>query len=126
MKQLFFSFEGRIGRKSFWLGMLAVIAVAIAAQAIMIGAAAVSESLALVGAIVGLVVAVAAMVGGFAVQAKRWHDLDKSGWWLLIGLVPVIGLYALIMNGFVKGTEGRNQYGEDPLQEGAVGFPRTA
>lgn len=126
MKQLFFSFEGRIGRKTFWLGMLAVLAVAILAQAIMIGVAAVSESLALVGAIVGLVIAVAAMIGGFAVQAKRWHDLDKSGWWLLIGLVPVIGLYALVMNGFVKGTEGRNQYGEDPLQEGTLGYPRTA
>jgi uncharacterized membrane protein YhaH (DUF805 family) len=51
-----------------------------------------------------------------AVYAKRWHDRGKSGWWTLILLIPIIGpLWALIECGFLRGTEGPNQYGADPL-----------
>ncbi len=126
MKDLYFSFDGRIGRKSFWLGMLGLIAVNIVMQGLAIGLATVSETLGMVLGLVALLVAVVTLIGAIAVQIKRWHDVDKPGWWLLIGFVPVIGLYALVMNGFVKGTEGSNQYGEDPLSGLGVGFPRTA
>jgi hypothetical protein len=52
-----------------------------------------------------------------AIQVKRWHDRDKSGWWILINLVPIIGsIWALIDNGFLRGTEGMNRFGEDPLE----------
>ena len=51
-----------------------------------------------------------------AVSAKRWHDRNKSAWWILIGLVPIIGgIWALVENGFLKGTAGPNSYGSDPL-----------
>ncbi len=51
-----------------------------------------------------------------ALYAKRWHDRGKSGWWSLIGLIPVIGgLWMLIELGFLKGTGGANQYGADPV-----------
>jgi uncharacterized membrane protein YhaH (DUF805 family) len=51
-----------------------------------------------------------------AVSAKRWHDVDKSAWWILIGLVPFIGgLIALIFNGFIAGTPGPNRFGEGPM-----------
>ena len=50
-----------------------------------------------------------------AIQVKRWHDVDKSGWWVLINFVPCIGgLWALIENGFFRGTIGPNQFGPDP------------
>jgi uncharacterized membrane protein YhaH (DUF805 family) len=53
----------------------------------------------------------------FAVQAKRWHDRNKSGWWVLIHFIPVIGsLWTLIENGFLEGTEGNNRFGESPHQ----------
>ena len=52
----------------------------------------------------------------FAVTAKRWHDRDKSGWWVLIGFIPVIGfLWTLVECGCLKGTDGDNRYGPDPL-----------
>ena len=48
-----------------------------------------------------------------AVQVKRWHDRNKSGWWVLIGLVPVIGgIWALIENGFLAGDEAENRFGQ--------------
>ena len=51
-----------------------------------------------------------------AVQAKRWHDRDKSAWWLLINIVPIVGpLWSLVKNGFWAGTLGENRYDEDPL-----------
>jgi uncharacterized membrane protein YhaH (DUF805 family) len=49
-----------------------------------------------------------------AVSVKRWHDRDKSGWWVLINLVPLIGMvWTLIENGLLPGTPGPNPYGED-------------
>lgn len=51
---------------------------------------------------------------------KRWHDIDRSGWWVLLNIVPVIGgLACLIANGFIGGTDGPNQYGDDPLEKTA-------
>jgi uncharacterized membrane protein YhaH (DUF805 family) len=45
-----------------------------------------------------------------------WHDRNKSGWWVLIAFVPVIGgLWYLIECGFLPGTTGANNYGADPL-----------
>lgn len=50
------------------------------------------------------------------IEVKRWHDRNKSGWWILIVLLPVIGpLWALAECGFFKGTEGANHFGPDPL-----------
>jgi uncharacterized membrane protein YhaH (DUF805 family) len=47
---------------------------------------------------------------------KRFHDLGKTGWWVLIGFVPIIGgLWYLIEAGFLPGAKGPNQYGPDPL-----------
>ncbi|MBC8413275.1 MAG: DUF805 domain-containing protein [Nitrospira sp.] len=55
-----------------------------------------------------------------AVQAKRWHDLDKSAWWIAISLIPVIGpIWALIENGFFAGTTGTNRFGPEPT-EGSI------
>ena len=50
-----------------------------------------------------------------SVQVRRLHDTDKSGWWSLLGLIPLIGnIFLLIMCTF-KGTPGTNRFGEDPL-----------
>jgi uncharacterized membrane protein YhaH (DUF805 family) len=49
-----------------------------------------------------------------AVQVKRWHDRDKSGWWFLMNFVPIIGwLWVLIECGFLRGTPGPNRFGEE-------------
>jgi len=50
-------------------------------------------------------------------QIKRWHDRGKSGWWVFINLLPIIGgLWAFIELGLLRGTPGPNEYGPDPLQ----------
>ena len=63
-----------------------------------------------------------------ATSAKRWHDRDKSAWWVLVTLVPVVGsLWALVVTGFLRGTAGANRYGDDPLApQSASGWLNTA
>ena len=47
-----------------------------------------------------------------AIHVKRWHDRNKSGWWCLIGLVPLIGsLWIIVELGFCKGSKNKNTYG---------------
>ena len=54
-----------------------------------------------------------------AAGARRLHDTDRSGWWQLIVLIPIIGFIVLIVLLAQKGQPGVNRYGEDPLQPAA-------
>jgi|SRR5882672_8111398 len=111
-KNLLLSFEGRIGRKIYWMSYLAFIGV-------MIVLGIVASFLGTAGMIILPLVGLAIIWPALAIQAKRWHDRDKSAWWILIGLIPFIGpLWALIENGFLRGTEGQNRFGADPIAGG--------
>ena len=60
-------------------------------------------------------------VFGLVLSVKRWHDRNKSGRWVLINLVPVVGwLWHLIECGFLRGTIGPNRFGQDPLRPRAI------
>ena len=48
---------------------------------------------------------------------RRLHDTNRSGWWILISFIPLIGLVLLIVQACIKGDDGDNQYGADPLRE---------
>lgn len=50
-----------------------------------------------------------------AVVIKRFHDINKSGWLCLMGLIPYAGVLALLLVGLLPGTRGKNEYGQDPL-----------
>lgn len=131
MKEVFTSFEGRIGRQTLWLSwLLLIIAAAIISSIIVMlfGTRLPTEpmmhgynfyyDLGLVGGILMTIASIFYIWAGLAIAIKRWHDRNKSGWWVLIGLVPVIGgLWVLIENGFLKGTDGPNDYGPDPLRK---------
>lgn len=112
-KYLFTSFDGRINRAKLWAGVGVLFAVGIVAQIIdaMLGTTG-ESGLGIVGAIATL----ASIYPALALYAKRWHDRDKSGWWSLIVLVPLIGaVWAIVELGILEGTRGANQYGPDPL-----------
>ena len=51
---------------------------------------------------------------GLGVSVRRLHDVNKSGWFLLISLIPIIGGIWLLVLMCTEGTRGENQYGEDP------------
>ncbi len=110
---LLFGFAGRINRAKFWAGAVLVYAIAFASVALGFAAN---------NVFIWGFIAVANLMTiyiGLAVSVKRWHDRGKSGWWVLIGLVPVIGsIWALIETGFLEGDVGSNEYGPDPLRSG--------
>jgi uncharacterized membrane protein YhaH (DUF805 family) len=57
----------------------------------------------------------AVFLPGLAVSVRRLHDLDKSGWWILIFLILIIGWIILIVWYATEGTRGPNRFGADPL-----------
>ena len=116
-KYLLTSFDGRINRAKFWAGIGVFIAIGVVALILdsILGTRMTTASGAQIG-IIGILVALASIYFALALYAKRWHDRNKSGWWTLIGLVPVIGgIWLLVELGILQGTSGANQYGPDPL-----------
>ena len=112
-KYLFTSFEGRIGRQQMWMGIIVLIVISIVVAVLdMILGTRTENGI----GILGIIYSIICIYPSLALYAKRWHDRGKSGWWSLIILVPIIGgLWLLIELGFLKGTDGPNQYGADPL-----------
>ncbi len=123
MQNLLFSFQGRINRAKFWLVHVVMWVVVLVVFGAILGSAAVSsdpqaalQSVGVVGGLILLVVYILALWIGLAIAAKRWHDRNKSAWWILIVFVPAVGaLWYLIECGFLKGTTGANKFGSDPL-----------
>jgi len=123
MANLLFSFQGRVNRAKFWLVALGIVVVEVILFAAILGGAAMSgdpeQIAAAIGPLAGVVIFAFVVIAtwiSIAVAVKRYHDRNKSGWWVLIVLVPVIGgLWYLIECGFLRGTPGPNTYGPDPL-----------
>ena len=110
IQKMFFTFDGRLNRKPYFFGHLAIGLISALFTMIMDNSD--SGFIAILGAVMGI----ALMIASVSLMIKRLHDLDKGGLWVLIMLIPIVdfffGLYLL----FAKGTNGYNQYGEDPLQ----------
>jgi uncharacterized membrane protein YhaH (DUF805 family) len=119
--QLLFSFEGRVGRATYWYFVLAIVVLFAVLGAVFgmsmvsvnpeTGQAVASGSGGMILGLVSLLI----LWPSLAITAKRWHDVDKSAWWILIGLVPAVGgIVALVFNGFIAGTPGPNRFGAAP------------
>jgi uncharacterized membrane protein YhaH (DUF805 family) len=63
-----------------------------------------------------LLFTLAILVPSLAVGVRRLHDSDRSGWWLLIGLIPFVGSIVLLVFMILSGTRGPNRFGPDPVQ----------
>lgn len=108
LKDLWLSLQGRIPRKAFWIYSFLLLVPCIAIVGLLYW---MSDTLGMIAMVLFYALAFWA---GLALQVKRFHDRDKSGWWVLIGFVPVIGgLWLLIELGFLRGTEGANRFGGD-------------
>jgi uncharacterized membrane protein YhaH (DUF805 family) len=119
-----FNFEGRITRLSFWLSVVGFwlsLFVSVLIISVLFGRLpdanrlAKAEEVSLAGQILVAVTWLAIGWSSLCLQVKRWHDRGKSGWWVWIALVPVIGgFWQLIECGFKRGTVGSNAYGPEP------------
>lgn len=100
--------RGRIPRNTWWLyGVAVPIGAALLLHALL-GIARIKAELA------EHVVNVLLLWPTLAVSIKRWHDRDKSGWWVLVVLLPFVGwIVALVANGVLPGTPGPNRFGPE-------------
>ncbi|MGH1409066.1 MAG: DUF805 domain-containing protein [Aeromonas sp.] len=64
----------------------------------------------------------ALLLPSLAVAARRLHDTDRSAWWLLLGLIPIIGTLVLIYFMVCNGQQGPNRFGDDPKGAPSQGF----
>ena len=140
-KYLFTSFDGRIGRQKFWIGTLILMLMMVVLIAVPI-------ILSVPSSVAVLIIGGAALLGflgSLAITVKRLHDRDKSGWWYFVFFivpnilthigesfaagslalalalfVPAIGIsiWAFVEVGLLKGSDGPNRFGSDPLAQG--------
>ena len=117
MSETLFSFKGRIGRPTFWLYGIVGLSIADFIVELLLGGLMHSQIsvISAFGSILNLVFALVLLWAELAISVKRWHDRGKSGWWILIGLIPIIGwLWVIVETCFLPGTDGPNEYGQQP------------
>lgn len=109
------TFSGRAARPEYWWWVLATIILFLvlgvidgALVAPMLGFEAFEPT---AGQPISLIASLGLLIPNLAVAARRLHDTDKSGWWLLLGLIPLIGNLVLIFLLVQRGTEGANRFG---------------
>ncbi|HEX7885765.1 MAG TPA: DUF805 domain-containing protein [Phenylobacterium sp.] len=105
-------FQGRSGRAEYWMFALLVFLVALGfglSNAIL-GAIGGSALRLLIGGLYALFI-LAIIIPSIAVGIRRLHDTDRSAWWLLISLIPVLGSVALVVFYCLPGTPGTNRFG---------------
>ena len=105
-------FEGRAGRKEYWFFILFNVLISMALGYVdwLTGNINPETGLGILSGIYALGV----MIPGMAVSVRRLHDTDRSGWWLLITLVPVIGALVFFYFMVLESNPEANEYGPSP------------
>ena len=113
-------FSGRARRKEFWMFFLfsTIISIILAVIDEFMG-----WKFEMGGEIIGFLSTLyylAVVVPYLAVIFRRLHDTERSGWWILIAFIPLVGVLVLLVFLILQGTRGENRYGPDPKAETAT------
>ncbi|MGO4707184.1 DUF805 domain-containing protein [Microvirga sp. 2MCAF38] len=141
LSQLLFSFNGRINRARYWgaVGIMLLIGISLGIlQLVLHGLFS-----AVVSSIISGSLSLISLIPSFAIEAKRLHDRDLSAWWMFAQLAPApvlilgailqspalmicagifmfsFGVWLFVQTGCLRGTDGPNRFGSDPLDPGA-------
>jgi uncharacterized membrane protein YhaH (DUF805 family) len=123
-------FSGRSRRKEYWMFVLLfAIVYAVCYALIFTGMPSFDPAtgqmsggggaLSMIGSAVLLIFALGSFIPSLAVIVRRLHDQDKSGWFVLLGLVPIANIVLLVFM-FLEGTKGPNRFGPDPKDSGGA------
>ena len=108
-------FEGRARRKEYWYFALFYLLAMIATTIVDMMTGMYSQTLE-IGVLSGILV-LAIFVPSLSVTVRRLHDTDRSGWWVLIGLIPIIGAIVLLVFMALDSQPGANRFGPNPKCE---------
>lgn len=106
------TFSGRARRKEFWMFVLFNLIFSWGLTFIDMGVGFYDEETGL--SILNNIYSLFVLIPGLAVSVRRLHDINKSGWWILIAIVPLVGAIWLIVLYASEGDSGENEYGKDP------------
>jgi uncharacterized membrane protein YhaH (DUF805 family) len=113
----FATFEGRARRKEYWFfqlfNVLAVLVLVFVDM--MVGTFDLDAEIGLLSGVYCLAV----ILPSIAVQVRRLHDTNRSGWWILIGLIPLVGSLVLFVFSVLDSQPGANRFGPNP--KGVIG-----
>jgi uncharacterized membrane protein YhaH (DUF805 family) len=118
-------FSGRSRRKEYWMfALLFAIVYAVCYALILTGIPSVDPAtgqmtggggaLATVGTALLAIFALGSFIPALAVMVRRFHDQDKSGWFVLLSLIPFVGSLIVLVFMCLEGTKGANRFGPDP------------
>jgi uncharacterized membrane protein YhaH (DUF805 family) len=102
-------FSGRATRTQYWMFVLfnAIVSIAIGIITALLSPGTIATS-------IGWLYFFATLVPSLALGVRRLHDTDRSGWWILIVLIPLIGAIVLLVFLVLDSTPGDNSYGPNP------------
>jgi uncharacterized membrane protein YhaH (DUF805 family) len=109
--QKYVGFSGRARRSEYWWFFLFTVLVSMVASVLdsIFGTMSDTTNVGVIGSIASL----ALLLPSIAVAIRRLHDTSRSGWWILIGLIPIVGWIILIVF-YCQDSHGENQYGPSP------------
>jgi uncharacterized membrane protein YhaH (DUF805 family) len=123
----YFDFSGRSRRKEYWMFVLLFVIVYAVAFALIFSAGySMSPSMdpaapppamggaAIVGFALLAIFVLASIIPAIAVQVRRFHDQDRSGWFVLLNFIPYLGSLIVLVFMCLEGTKGPNRFGPDP------------
>ena len=115
----YFDFEGRSSRSEYWLFVLLCVLVGLAYVAVILTQRAADpydfNAVSMIALAAYAIFSLASLIPSLAVTVRRLHDTDRSGWLILLGLIPLIGPIILLVFYVQRGTRGPNKFGPDPL-----------
>jgi uncharacterized membrane protein YhaH (DUF805 family) len=110
LKHKYATFDGRAHREEFWMFTLVNFGISVALSLV--------ENMLNFWLLSGLY-AVAVLVPSIALAVRRLHDTNRSGWWILLWLIPVLGFIVLVIFWIQPSDPGENPYGPNPRSSGA-------
>ncbi len=117
-QEKYFDFSGRSSRSEFWFFLMFNFLFATIINAVLLyvgslfgywGGA--------ISSVLSLIVSILFLIPLFTVSSRRLHDVGKSGWYLFIGLVPILGWYLLVKAYVDEGEASNNSYGRPPTND---------
>ncbi|MER7665353.1 MULTISPECIES: DUF805 domain-containing protein [unclassified Streptomyces] len=99
-------FNGRARRQEYWMFTLFSVLISIVLAVI--------DAVIGTSPVIGAIYTLAVFLPTLAVTVRRLHDTDRSGWWILIGLVPLVGFIVMLVFLASEGKRHDNSYGADP------------
>ena len=115
------TFSGRARRKEYWMFFLisALISIVLTLLDILLGTYSVEYEAGLFSGLYSLLI----LLPSIAVVVRRLHDTDRSGWWILISLIPLVGVIVLFVFMCLDSQPGTNRFGVNPKEAASQTLP---